>query len=302
MKFGKNYKLTIQNNPGTEQSKTALEIDYPLTIEFDINRAIGGVLKNNATIKISNLSLTTRSTIVKDRFNIPILDSGAAFRLLSLEAGYGKNIYPIFAGNILEAYSQRVGTEAITNIYAVSGAYGIFNANINQTYGANTKRQKVLDDLVNTLVQAGQIEKGAITPIDGEFKTGYTAFGNSFDLITEQFGYVFVDLNKINMLSAGEVLDKLVGGRAFLINSESGLLGTPERRSTFVEVRMMFEPQIQLGQIVEIQSETDPRFNGQYKVYGINHNGVISGAVDKPTITTLQLWIGNNLINGFKTI
>ncbi len=307
----KNYKLTIQDSQTTAAAKAlaaeglsqrAIEINYPLQLDFDVSRSIGGSLKNEANFKLYNLAETTMAGLVKDRFNIPILGSTPGFRFISLEAGYQKNLYPIFQGNLMEGFSYRSGVNMVTNLSSVCGAYGIFNSFINKTYGENTLKQDVLNDLIEQLIKDGAMEKGAISPIDGEFTTGYTAMGNAFDILTEQFGYVFVDLNKINLLKANDVINKLLGGKVFLIDSDTGLLGTPLRRETFLEVRMMFEPQIQLGQLVEIKSETDTRFNGQYKVYGVNHNGTIGGAVDKETVTTLQLWLGYQLANGFNAI
>ncbi|MGL5113581.1 MAG: baseplate hub protein [Flavobacterium sp.] len=299
----KNYKLTIQDPLATQAAKQlATEISYPLQLDFDVSRAIGGALKNEATFKIYNLAETTQAGLVKDRFNIPIFGSTPGFRFVSLEAGYQKNLYPVFQGNLMEGFSYRSGVNMVTQLHSICGAYGIFNSFINKTYGSNTLKQDVLNDIVQQLIVEGNIEKGAITPIDGEFTTGYTAMGNAFDILTEQFGYVFVDLNKINILKANEVINKLLGGKVFLIEADTGLLGTPLRRETFLEVRIMFEPQIQLGQLVEIKSLTDTRFNGQYKVYGINHSGSIGAAGDKETVTTLQLWLGYQLANGFTAI
>ena len=53
-KLGRNYKLLIQDKfvttsalgPVYTQSTTALEIDYPLSITFNVQRAIGGVYEN----------------------------------------------------------------------------------------------------------------------------------------------------------------------------------------------------------------------------------------------------------------
>ena len=319
-KLGRNYKLLIQDRfittsalgPVSTQSTTALEIDYPLSITFNVQRAIGGIYENTMDIEIYNLSPSSRAKLVKDAFNIDIfpnsnpdgLTNGVPqYRQIWLSAGYGKNILPIFVGTILEAYSKRVGVDMITHIHAVSGAFGMFNSFINQTYGAGTPYQSIVNDIVNRLVKSGSIQEGAIAPVDGTAINGYTAFGDSFDILTE-FGQVNIDLNKINILQANNIINTSLGGvnNIYLISSDTGLLGTPVRRETYVDVDMIFEPAIQLAQLIQIQSTTDKRFNGQYKVMGINHKGIISGAVNGELTTTLKLWIGENLINGFSKI
>ncbi len=301
MKFDRNYKLTIQDNPnGITPADTAIEIAYPLTINFEVSRSIGG--ENSLNLQIINLAETTKAKLVKDRFNIQSFGSGGQFRQIRLDAGYGQNINTIFVGSILEGYSERVGTEMVTSIYAMSGAFGRYNTFINQSFSANTPSQHIVDYVVNQLVAGGDIKKGAITQIDGTFQTGYSALGDSFNILSEFGVAVFVDLDRINLVKIDEVIKTLGPNDIFLISSETGLLGTPMRRDTFIEVTMIFEPQINLAQLVEIKSETDPRFNGQYKVMGIKHKGIISGAVNGPLTTTLQLWIGVNLVNGFKQI
>ena len=55
---------------------------------------------------------------------------------------------------------------------------------------------------------------------------------------------------------------------------------------------MIFEPRITVGQLVEIESSTASIFDGQFKVIGIHHAGIISGAVAGEARTTLNLFIG----------
>jgi len=76
----------------------------------------------------------------------------------------------------------------------------------------------------------------------------------------------------------------------------------PRRQNTYIQVDIIFEPRIQVGQIVEIVSQIDPRFNGQWKVQGIKHSGTISGAVGGDCKTTLQLFYGTAPLGGLKKV
>lgn len=86
-----------------------------------------------------------------------------------------------------------------------------------------------------------------------------------------------------------------------IINDTVGLLGSPKRQGTYLEVKILFEPRIVVGQIIEIQSATVSIFNGVYKVVGFSHSATISQAVNGNAETTLRLWFGTEsfkIING----
>lgn len=332
-KINRNYRLLIQNNPvkvstinlspfiqaagrllpqipstysdnkviEKQQSSFALEITPPFTIEFDIKRSIG-TDDNSMMIKIYGLSEKSRKQLVKDYYNTQDFLSGGQYRQVILTAGYEKDINVVFAGTLIEGYSVREGVDEVTYLYCVSGAYGRYNNFINQSFAAGTPYNQIIDYIINQLTKDKYIEKGAIQLIDGSAQTGYLALGDGFNILSE-FGPVFIDLNKINFLQLDYVINKTIGAKDIqVISAETGLLGTPMRRNTFIEVNSMFQPKIQLGQLIEIKSITAPYFNGQFKVMGIQHKGMISNAKPGTLITTLQLYIGSYLINSFKAI
>ncbi len=59
-----------------------------------------------------------------------------------------------------------------------------------------------------------------------------------------------------------------------------------------IEFDMIFEPRFTVAQIIELQSETNRILNGDYKVMGFVHQGLISPSVDAPRITHVSLWKG----------
>ena len=93
----------------------------------------------------------------------------------------------------------------------------------------------------------------------------------------------------MNILQNNEVLSDVSIPK---ITSTSGLLGTPRRRDAQLEIDLIFEPKMVVGQLVEVESSTASVFNGQFKVIGIHHSGTISGAVASEVKTTLNLFIG----------
>ena len=61
---------------------------------------------------------------------------------------------------------------------------------------------------------------------------------------------------------------------------------------------MIFEPRLQIGQFVEIESKTETIYNGTYKVVGIEHTGMISDAQSGQCKTKVRL----NYIKGTPVI
>ena len=79
-----------------------------------------------------------------------------------------------------------------------------------------------------------------------------------------------------------------------MINAASGLLGSPQRSTTKLEVEILLETRLTLGQIIQLESEDDTTFNGTYKVMGFIHRGTISPAVAGPCSTTVSLFFGSS--------
>ena len=109
---------------------------------------------------------------------------------------------------------------------------------------------------------------------------------------------IFVIL-KNNPAEENKVEGKFSKG-VLAINTKTGLLGTPILQGAFLTVETILEPRIKVGQLVEIESSYNTAFNGQYKVIGIRHIGVISEAVSGEAKTTLELLVGDRIINQLK--
>jgi len=320
-----NLRLTPAANevandkPLPQAGKNALVIEIPFTIEIDINNIIA-IDGNRASIKIYGLKETNRNKLFQNPWNIPILEGGKkGFRRVILEAGYGKNIYPIFDGILTQGYSVREGVDWTTNLTCISSAVGLYNTFINKSYEANTKQIDVINDIITEMSQYGDLQKGAVSEtIDETYSEGVSLIGESYNVLT-QFGLdVFISAGKINILQVNEVLGtpkpstqlplatdviNKLGLQIPNISASSGLIGTPVLNNDgYVTVSMIFEPTIKLASLVNLESATASFFNGYYKVMGVNHKGVISSSKEGTLITTLKLWSGGSLVNNFNIV
>ncbi len=273
-KFGRNYILSVQT-----QDNQTLVIQPPFTMEFDITRNTLSSA-NVCSIKVFNLSKNNRNAI---RFNI--MDTGI-FRAIQLQAGYGDTNLPIiFSGNITQAWSVREGVNFITAIECFDGGYALSNSFTAESFPANTPAAIMLRNIAEDLPQ---VSVGAIGSYPGELSRGNALVGNSADLLRElSGGGFFIDNGQAHVLGNNEYIDD---GPTIVIDSDTGLLNTPVREFTKLTFDIIFEPAIKPARLIQLQSKTEPSFNGFRKVVGVKHRGMISPAVCGDAITTVETW------------
>ncbi len=288
------YKLTVQIG----STATAIEIESPIGMKAKIQRDTGASL-NSGNIIIYNLSESRRNLIAKTRYNT------AQYTIVKLSAGYNKNaLGQIFVGNILEAYSIRSGNNIETHILAQDGGFAANNAYINKTYNAGFTFRNLINEIVSTITNVktpqgiinSGIELGKIGNIqpDKSFSRSVALNGNSFTILNKYFQYqTFMDNEILHMLASNDVFV----GQVFLISSNTGLLGTPVIYDNALDVETIFEPQILVGQVVELESSIFKNINGQWKVQGIYHTlDIIEGGSCR-AMTRLNLFLGNAILN-----
>lgn len=278
-KFGRNYILEVQTQNGS-----TLTITLPFTVEFDITRNTL-TSANVCQVRIFNLSEKNRNQI---RFNVS--DYGQ-FRLVRLRAGYGSNLPVIFTGNISQAWSVREGTNFITQIECYDGGFAFANGLTSAQFPAGTSQRDIIKNLASSLPN---VSLGVVGDYPGSLSRGNSYSGATTDILREITGSgFFVDNGKANALNTNEYIDD--GAGVAVINSKSGLLGTPVLEQTIVRFDMLFEPQLTLGQKIILESDTANNFNGAYKVTGVKHRGMISEAVCGEVITTGEFFFSKIL-------
>ena len=274
-KFQCHYKLTLQWYENDQPMQAV--ITDPISIQFDISKALFQST-NVARIVVYNMDGEVRESIYQDRL---VFDKTKA-KKLTLEAGYGEKLTLICLGFIQECYSERQGTDFVTSIEVLDP--DILSEYTSVTFEAGTTFEEAYKYLASQFPNLQQGERGELV---GTFQTPTTFEGNSFVAINKLTGgHTFIDNGRINTLNDNETLTDY---GAYLIASDTGLLETPKRREAILEITMLFEPTLRIGQMVEIKSETQSRFNGQYKINGITHKCTISGAESGTRTTTIQL-------------
>lgn len=277
-KFGRNYSLSI----GTQDPAVSVLVALPFTMEFDINRTYFSSA-NTASIRVYNLSERNRNLVRKDVYTTDI------YRSIELKAGYGTNLPVILKGNITQAWSVREGTDFITEVNAFDAGFAFVNGITNSEFPEGTDQKTIINTLIKSLKNFN-VSTGAIGDYTGATKRGTAYSGNTTEVLKEiTGGGFFIDNGIAHCLRDDEVLSDL----ALVINSQSGLLGTPILEETLVRLTILFEPAVKVGQLVKVESLTEKRFNGFYKVTGVHHKGLISQSVAGSATTELSLVNGS---------
>ena len=76
---------------------------------------------------------------------------------------------------------------------------------------------------------------------------------------------VYIDDDALVVKDLGKALE----GKAILISSNTNMIGVPLADEKGGKVRVMFDPNIKLGQAIQIQSDVNKSMNGQYTIYAM---------------------------------
>lgn len=321
VKFGRTYTMQIQRTPGvvggfpsnqvassshpsdatlnfasSASLRNAIVINYPLTLELHVERSTLSSC-NIGHFVILNLSENTRRQIFKDRFQTDLSNT----RQMLLYAGYqseltkGATLPLIFSGQIRWAYSYRRKQDWVTEIEAFDAGDAILNgqATISQPSGYNIR--DVIKSLLGTIPG---IKVGAVGDVgSSQNGRGIAVSGNSWEAIKQLApdAEAFIDNGVANVLAKNEYLNS--NGAVFVISSQTGLLETPRKYDDRIDVRILFEPRMRVGMLVQIQS-AETYYNGIFSVKGVTHQGTISGATSGQLQTTLCVWRGTEGLKG----
>lgn len=272
-KFGLNYKIEVQgwdNNIYTIQSyedkysgNGYIDKLESLAVKINIEKQNTNSA-NKCRVEIYNLAESTRKAIKKSR-----LLEADQYRSLKIYAGYKDFITLIFAGSVSSAESYRQGCDFVTSIDGMDN-YGMVNSFTSISLEPKYDSKKMFETLVNDMpfTQIGYITDKA-TPFDiGE--RGRTFQGKTWQIISELNTDldIFINDEKFYAMTENEVLTS----DYLTLDTESGLLQEPREYDEYLEVKTLFEPLAVIGNLVNLNSELLPEYNGDYTLIGLSHN------------------------------
>lgn len=209
---------------------------------------------NSADVRVFNLSDTTASAI------------RAEFTQLAIQAGYGENLALIFRGSICQTRKGRIDQkDSYVDITAADGDEAYNYSSIAITLAANSTPAQGLQAIIQAMGTAAlggapssapPVTAGTPAPSlpQNASLRARTYFGLSRDELRD-----FAATHGINWsIQNGAVTlvpdGTYLPGAPVLITPSTGLIGVPEQTEHGLAVRVLLNPQIKIGQLVQLDS------------------------------------------------
>lgn len=277
-RFLRSYRLTMMTS-----IYSTMVVTPPFTIEFDVQRDFMSSA-NVCMIRIMNLNEHNRNLLMKDPTEV------IGYRSVELAAGYGDQLIKIFSGNMTRCWSVREGDTWVTSLECFDGGAAIAQAITNQPVGPRTPNQQIVERLIKDLAPYG-VSRGVVGTVTGTTSRSTALNGPTTKLLTDfTKGTFFIDQGKANVLGDNECI-----GQVVQIDADTGLQGTPILEQYKLSFTMVFEPKLNIGQVIQLTSQID-RFNGYYRVASIKHTGTISEFVGGDCKTRISCQYGKQFL------
>jgi hypothetical protein len=246
---------------GAQTESTRQTTGGGFSIEFKVRR--GDIqTPNTLDARIWNLSPKTANKI-----------STREFTQVALQAGYDGNFGLIFRGVIKQVRIGRVdGKDSYVDITAADGDELYNYAPISDTMAAGS----TVEDLIARILQNCQqlALKQTITqgykpelPASGRIR-GRVLYGMSKDELRD----ICAAYNIKWSIQDGKLvlipLTSYIPGKPVVVSSRTGLIGVPEQTQNGIECRVLLNPQIKIGQLIQLEGDINRARLG----VGINAN------------------------------
>lgn len=214
-----------------------------LRIVFKIKKS-DAQTPNTAEIRVYNLAKETASQIRKE------------FSTVLLQAGYDRNYGTIFAGNIKQVRLGREnGTDSYIDIAAGDGDDAYNFAVVNSTLSSGATQQDQINSAASSM-SGKAVKQGSITGVESnKLPRGKVMYGMARDYLRQSASATetswSIQDGKIQFVK----LTGLLPSQAVLLNSKSGLIGTPEQTNDGITVKCLLNPQLKIAGRVKIDQE-----------------------------------------------
>lgn len=285
MKFGRSFRLKIEDiDSQTQEVLDEVLITNPITIQFTCSRHTSNAL-NELRVDLYNLSENVRTFLFQEIYT-------ERNKKVTFEGGY-EELSTLFIGTLWSGFSQRQGSDIVTTLWVKSETWFLNNNTVYTSLPAGT----VGDTLAFLLGQFGvDLPIGAIGDYPERLLRPTVLNGNTWDLARKYSdNTVYVDNGRVYALRANEVID----GEIELINSSTGMLATPQRDGQFLQIQTLFEPRVVMNQMLRVESDVQDVYTGKYKVFGIQHTGIISESQGGDLRTIIDLGLNGQ---GYKVV
>lgn len=245
--FGRVCRLIVgKDGSGIEISE--------LRITFDIKKTSDGE-PNSAVIEVYNLSREHENQIIEEWADVQLI------------AGYLGAERLIFSGQIRTAVPTVQGTDRVVIINAGDGDREIYRGFINKTLEKGCDANEVVAECQKAMFGVIDAHKDELSTT---YSRGKVLSGRASDILTNQVkqddAQWSIQDGQMLLLQGSNVRPNAV----WLINKETGMLGSPEPTTVGVRVTTLLNPAYLIGGVAKLESEI---FQGGVRIETINHKG-----------------------------
>jgi hypothetical protein len=225
-----------------------------LRIKFNIEKT-NESNPNTSKIEVYNLSETSRSAFEDKKTRVV------------LEAGYLNTKAVIFQGNVTKAVHKYQRVNIITTVELGDGDNRYRNARLDKGYPPGISTQQVINDLAAELQLPVSNIKGI--PVF-KYANGLTLSGvarDHLDIICEKDDLEWsIQDETLQIIPKRESTDDSI----ILLDSSSGLIGSPEKTDKGVQFETLLMPRLRPGRRAKLDSKF---IKGNFKIRKVAHDG-----------------------------
>lgn len=207
----------------------------PMRIKFKTKKS-DAQTPNTAEIRVYNLAPETAQQIRKE------------FTTVTLQAGYESNYGVIFTGNIKQVrFGRESGTDTYIDIAAGDGDDAYNFAVVNTTLAAGAKQSDQIAAAGDSMAGRG-VGVGFVADTGAQaLPRGKVMYGMARDYLRQsaeasETTWSIQD-GKLQLVS----LTGTLPNQAIVLNSKTGLVGTPEQTNDGITVRCLLNPLLKIG-------------------------------------------------------
>lgn len=258
---------------GGGNSKQAVRIfgdgsNSNMRIKFSVKKHIISTA-SPTIISLYNLSPALRNNLKKSNARVV------------LNAGWSNTgMVPVFSGSLLAVVNEREGADIITKIISLSGFGGTSRAVVSKAFAGGAKLKSMIANVAKEIPGVTVDTKNIDIQDLSIGNQGWSHAGMAtewLDRLARVYGFswwindgVFYAVGDKKALSGGEVL--LSSANGFLSRIEP-MLASPMQIQAGVSINSLFNPYLQPGKSVRVDSAINPKLNGSYKIHTLSHTG-----------------------------
>lgn len=266
--FGRSWRLSIQINDTLKTYQEIDKSDESLKIDFSVKSALDGEF-TNGDLTISGLKLSDTAFLGTNYDN----KTGELRQSeLKLEAGYPNATAEILLGNIIEATPNFNSPNNEINLKIKSGGFNNIDFSVCDSFNGATNFKTICEKVAQNNKVALEF-KTSENPIIQDYSFKGTPFQQIENLRKYVKSNIFLQNAKLCVFSENQSPYTITK-----IDYKSGLIGSPKPNPQGCEITCLLNPNLQVGQFIELETLKIPQLNGNYRIIELTHFGSNRGA------------------------